>query len=78
MRCVQNGVNVISGAGLAVEGQYGPATTQAVRNVQAWVAIGVDGKVGPATGTVIVNGYDQHRGAGAWGRTGCVALVPSR
>jgi peptidoglycan hydrolase-like protein with peptidoglycan-binding domain len=36
-------------AGLQVDGEYGPATTQAVEAVQAWEGVPVDGDYGPET-----------------------------
>ena len=39
--------------GLAVDGVYGPATEQAVRNVQHLMSLTVDGICGPATWTVL-------------------------
>jgi len=38
------------GAGLAVDGDYGPLTQQAVRNTQAAYGVAVDGIYGPVTG----------------------------
>jgi hypothetical protein len=66
VRCVQWGVNHLSGAALMfgpqtpVDGQYGPATAGGVEQFQAIYATAetgsktVDGRVGPLTGTVLL------------------------
>lgn len=65
VRCVQWGVNHLSGAALMfgpqtpVDGQYGPATAGGVQQFQAQYATmetgwrTVDGRVGPMTGTIL-------------------------
>ena len=46
---LQRKLNGVSGAGLVVDGDFGPRTEQAVRNFQAFFQLGVDGIVGPKT-----------------------------
>jgi len=43
----------VHNANLAVDGSFGPATEQAVKNVQTVFKLAVDGIVGPATWTVL-------------------------
>ncbi|MEN3359681.1 MAG: hypothetical protein V7637_3663, partial [Mycobacteriales bacterium] len=49
--CVTELQNLLNGhgAGLTVDGDFGPATLHAVRTFQSGVAIAVDGRVGPIT-----------------------------
>ncbi|KQX65581.1 hypothetical protein ASD48_20320 [Streptomyces sp. Root1310] len=49
--CVTELQNLLNahGAGLVVDGRFGPSTLYAVREYQAATAIAVDGRVGPAT-----------------------------
>lgn len=44
------------GAGLAVDGQFGPATDRAARNFQSAQGLAVDGEVGPQTWQTLVGG----------------------
>lgn len=50
---LQRVLNHKAGQNLAPDGFYGPATEQAVRNVQQWVGITVDGIAGPQTWGVL-------------------------
>ena len=77
VRCVQQAHNTVSGAGLEVDGQYGPATTEATKNFQRFVGLADDGKVGPRTGGTLGYFYDLTVGAGAWQSSGCWDVVPS-
>lgn len=47
-------LNDISGQGLTLDGNYGPATTQAVKNWQGFFSLSVDGKLGPNTQKSII------------------------
>lgn len=49
VRSLQSALNRCHGQGLSVDGVYGPATEQAVRNVQAAGGIAQDGVYGPQT-----------------------------
>lgn len=49
VRIVQAALNAVSRAGLAEDGIAGPATTAAVRSLQAFAGLEVDGIVGPRT-----------------------------
>lgn len=51
--CVQDAVNWSIDSGLALDGDFGSKTYDAVRNFQAIANLHVDGEVGPQTGTDI-------------------------
>ena len=58
VRAVQNALNRIMGAGLAVDGSFGDKTKKAVKNFQKAVGITQDGKVGSQTkGKFAAYGY---------------------
>jgi peptidoglycan hydrolase-like protein with peptidoglycan-binding domain len=50
VKCVQEAMNDLDGAGLSVDGDYGPLTSSAVESYQSNHSLSVDGLVGPATG----------------------------
>lgn len=52
VRAVQRQLNA-HGAQLRVDGDWGPATTRAVRDLQARRGLPVDGRVGPATAAAL-------------------------
>jgi peptidoglycan hydrolase-like protein with peptidoglycan-binding domain len=58
VRALQVELNAKRGAGLVVDGDFGPATNTAVRNFQSHAGIGVDGIVGPTTWRNLVWHYD--------------------
>ena len=63
---VQNSLNRLSGAGLAVDGQMGPRTRSAVISFQRQRGLSPDGVVGPATeAALIAAGASPSPGAGA-------------
>ena len=45
----QNWLNTYTNAGLVVDGDFGPATEQAVKNFQSFFGLSVDGVIGPQT-----------------------------
>jgi len=49
VKFIQAGINNISNRGLVVDGNFGRATDQAVRDLQKWFKIRSDGIVGPRT-----------------------------
>lgn len=49
----QTAINRISGRGLTVDGDFGPATDRAVRDLQRWLGLQVDGVIGPQTWKVL-------------------------
>lgn len=54
VKSVQAVLNAKGGSGLTVDGQFGPATQAAVRNLQAFLQIEVDGIVGQDTWSVLL------------------------
>ena len=56
IRRAQSIMNGVYGAGLTVDGEYGPATVTAVRGVQAHYGLAVDGITGSATWAKLVAG----------------------
>jgi N-acetylmuramoyl-L-alanine amidase len=54
VRDLQTAVNLIAGAGLKVDGIFGPRTEKAVRMFQAMFNLVTDGIVGKKTGTCLV------------------------
>src|SRR5690349_11024258 len=57
--CVQQALNIVAGAGLDVDGKYGPATRNAVENFQRFFKITpYDGIVGKRTGDMIGYTHD--------------------
>jgi len=55
VKLLQGIFNIISGAGLTLDGDFGQATKQAVINYQKVEGIGVDGIVGETTITTLLN-----------------------
>lgn len=49
VKFAQAAINRISGRGLKVDGDFGPATHQAVVDLQTWFRLPVDGVIGPIT-----------------------------
>jgi peptidoglycan hydrolase-like protein with peptidoglycan-binding domain len=58
VRALQLQLNAKNGAGLTVDGQFGPGTANAVRAFQSHAGIGVDGVVGPTTWRNLIWHYD--------------------
>jgi len=54
VRDLQTALNVITGAGLKVDGIFGPKTEKAVRTFQTMFNLTTDGIVGKNTGTCLV------------------------
>jgi hypothetical protein len=54
VKCVQRGMNLTEAAGLAVDGQYGQLTFNAVVSFQEGQHLSADGIVGPNTGHAII------------------------
>ena len=53
VKFLQTGINRVSGRGLTVDGDFGPATHRAVVDLQRFLGLTVDGIVGPQTWRVL-------------------------
>lgn len=53
VKFAQQAINRISGRGLTVDGDFGPATDKAVRDLQRWLHLTVDGVIGPQTWRIL-------------------------
>lgn len=53
VKWAQVGINNLSGRGLKVDGDFGPATEKAVVDLQRWFRLSVDGVIGPQTWRII-------------------------
>ncbi|SDJ02615.1 Peptidoglycan-binding (PGRP) domain of peptidoglycan hydrolases-containing protein [Lentzea albidocapillata subsp. violacea] len=56
VRRLQRALTAALGRSIAIDGSYGPATEQAVRDYQASRGLGVDGETGPQTWTALQRG----------------------
>jgi hypothetical protein len=65
VRDLQHALNVVSGARLAEDGDYGPATAAKVANFQRWLHLRVDGVAGPQTFKALDAAYAAARRRGA-------------
>jgi hypothetical protein len=77
VRCIQSAYNFVAGTNLAVDGQYGPATTQATENFQRFFKLTVDGIVGPQTGSTLAFIVNKKAGSDEWDSSTCNQFVPS-
>ncbi|MDG4856912.1 peptidoglycan-binding domain-containing protein, partial [Streptomyces sp. T-3] len=77
VKCVQQALNYVGGAGLAVDGDFKTKTDTAVRNFQTFFKLTVDGKVGKNTGDMLWFTVDRKAGHAAWKSGGCWNVVPS-
>jgi hypothetical protein len=59
VKALQAQLNAKRGAGLTVDGDFGPATASAVRTFQSHAGLGVDGIVGPATWKNLLWHYEK-------------------
>ncbi|MFD8597544.1 peptidoglycan-binding protein [Kitasatospora sp. NPDC059646] len=60
--CVQHELNHAIGAGLSEDGQFGPATYNALVSFQARRGLQADGVVGPQTGSALIGAGDPYYG----------------
>jgi len=61
--CVQRAMNILDGAGLATDGDFGQLTYQAVLTYQGGHGLQQDGQVGPLTGASIKEYVSEHDAA---------------
>lgn len=59
VRTLQQALAAVTGRALSADGDFGPATEQAVRDFQRFVRLGVDGIVGPDTRGVLVTALQR-------------------
>lgn len=61
--CVQQAMNLLDGAGLSTDGQFGPLTNNAVEAFQSSHGLSADGQVGPLTGASIKENINARNAA---------------
>lgn len=62
----QQQINLIAGQGLEEDGQFGPKSIAALKNVQTVLGVPVDGQCGPKTWQAMENGIKVQAEAGDW------------
>lgn len=62
----QQQINLLSGAGIAEDGNFGDQSVAALKNLQAVLHVGVDGKCGPKTWQAMEDGIKSQANAGDW------------
>ena len=62
----QQQINLLSGAGIAEDGNFGKASVAALKNMQAYVGLGADGICGPKSWQAFENGIKKQTEAGDW------------
>lgn len=63
----QQQINLIAGQGLDEDGQFGPKSVAALKNVQTVLGVSVDGQCGPKTWQAMENGIKVQAENGDWG-----------
>jgi hypothetical protein len=63
----QQQINLISGAGIAEDGNFGSQSVGALKNLQAVLGVPADGQCGPKTWQAMENGIKVQSEAGDWG-----------
>jgi len=63
----QQQINLIAGQGVAEDGQFGPQSVAALKNVQTVLGVAADGQCGPQTWQAMENGIRVQAESGDWG-----------